>query len=256
MAKQKPRKPATVPPAPSETGFAPSLPVTLIVLVALAALVIPLLSRLYSTPSDLTSDSSSSSTSPPKSKSPSPSTPASTLYCLADPALKITTSALLRPKSSRKAVQCFRVSTATGRFTELLPAFPSTAADMHGIVYLPGNVLPGLIDGHGHVLQYGEMLESVTLYGASSMQEVRDRIKAFLKQRRTKPDVSAAAEGELGSSQRWIRGVGWDQKFFGGVMPTAVCCSFIFFHFQFSCFIGKPNTLQQPQKWRLNLFIG
>jgi len=32
-----------------------------------------------------------------------------------------------------------------------------------------GYVIPGLWDGHAHVLQYGEMLSSVKLYGAESV---------------------------------------------------------------------------------------
>jgi predicted amidohydrolase YtcJ len=43
---------------------------------------------------------------------------------------------------------------------------------------------------------------------------VRTRIKDFLK----------AHKGEgYGTREKWIRGVGWDQAHFGGVMPTAVC---------------------------------
>ena len=81
------------------------------------------------------------------------------------------------------------------------------------ITFLDGYVLPGIIESHGHVLQYGEMLESVSLYGARSMGEVRARVKDFLKKH--------AGEG-YGSRDKWLRGIGWDQKYFGGVMPTAV----------------------------------
>lgn len=80
-------------------------------------------------------------------------------------------------------------------------------------MFLDGYVLPGIIESHGHILQYGEMLESVSLYGADSMQEVRKRIKSFLE----------THKGEnYGSREKWLRGIGWDQAFFGGVMPTAV----------------------------------
>lgn len=80
------------------------------------------------------------------------------------------------------------------------------------VKYLDGYVYPGLIDSHGHILPYGEMLESVLLYGAESVAEVRIRIKEFLKKHQ--------GEG-YGSREKWIRGIGWDQAYFGGVMPTA-----------------------------------
>lgn len=35
-----------------------------------------------------------------------------------------------------------------------------------------GMAVPGLWDGHGHVLNYGEMLESVQLFGAGSLEGV------------------------------------------------------------------------------------
>lgn len=73
-----------------------------------------------------------------------------------------------------------------------------------------GYVIPGLWDGHGHLLQYGEFLHSVDLFGAQSLDEVRARIKAYL-----------AANPEAGTKDHWLRGVGWDQAAFGR-MPTAV----------------------------------
>jgi hypothetical protein len=58
------------------------------------------------------------------------------------------------------------------------------------------------------------MLESVLLFGAESIDEVKRRIKDFL----------SLHQGEgFGSSKKWLRGVGWDQTYFGGLMPTAVC---------------------------------
>ena len=73
-----------------------------------------------------------------------------------------------------------------------------------------GYVLPGLWDGHGHLLAYGEFLHSVDLFGSTSLDEVRSRIKAYLK------DNPSA-----GTKDQWLRGVGWDQTAFGR-MPTAV----------------------------------
>ena len=65
----------------------------------------------------------------------------------------------------------------------------------------------------GTLWQYGEMLESVSLYGAQSIEDVRTKIKDFL----------SFHDGEMyGTRDKWIRGIGWDQAYFGGVMPTAV----------------------------------
>ncbi|RPA97694.1 hypothetical protein L873DRAFT_1836286 [Choiromyces venosus 120613-1] len=80
---------------------------------------------------------------------------------------------------------------------------------LHGRVGV-GYAMPGLWDGHGHVLQYGEMLRSVKLYGVESIDEVKTRIKEYLKENPTH-----------GTKEKWIRGIGWDQKNFGGVMPVA-----------------------------------
>ncbi|CUS15259.1 unnamed protein product [Tuber aestivum] len=74
-----------------------------------------------------------------------------------------------------------------------------------------GYVIPGLWDGHGHVLQYGEMLSGVKLYGAESVDAIRTRIKEYQKKNPTH-----------GGKARWIRGIGWDQMYFGGIMPIAV----------------------------------
>ncbi|EHK97583.1 putative amidohydrolase ytcJ [Glarea lozoyensis 74030] len=87
---------------------------------------------------------------------------------------------------------------------------PTTSEE--SITYLDGWTIPGIIESHGHHLQYGEMLESVLLYDAKSMKEVRGRIGEFLERHR--------GEG-YGTRGKWIRGIGWDQKYFGGVMPTA-----------------------------------
>jgi len=74
-----------------------------------------------------------------------------------------------------------------------------------------GHAIPGLWDGHGHLLMYGEMLNSVNLFGAQSLDEVRARIKGYM-----------SVHPEAGTQQEWIRGVGWDQAAYGR-MPIAVC---------------------------------
>jgi hypothetical protein len=133
---------------------------------------------------------------------------ASTLYCVApNSSYTITT---LNP--SLPHATCFRVQ--YGVFTEVLPA--EAGNQVEATTYLEGYVLPGIIESHGHILQYGEMLESVSLFGAESIQEVRRRIKDYL---------SLHQGDRLGSSTKWLRGIGWDQAYFGGVMPTAVCAS-------------------------------
>lgn len=75
---------------------------------------------------------------------------------------------------------------------------------------IEGHVIPGLWDGHGHLLMYGEMLNSVNLFGAQSLDEVRARIKGYM-----------SIHPEAGTEKEWIRGVGWDQAAYGR-MPIAV----------------------------------
>lgn len=97
--------------------------------------------------------------------------------------------------------QCFTV--VDGVFTAVGPS----DADHPTI---DGYVIPGLWDGHGHLLQYGEFLHSVDLFGARSLEEVRNRIKSYITE-----------NPGAGLKDNWVRGVGWDQTFFGR-MPTAV----------------------------------
>jgi hypothetical protein len=129
----------------------------------------------------------------------------SSIYCVP----KDTPFFISTLNSARPRVKCFQ--TQHGIFTNVSDEYPTSEDE---IVFLDGYVLPGIIESHGHILQYGEMLESVSLFGAESIDEVRTRIKEFLKSHR--------GEG-YGAPDKWIRGVGWDQAHFGGVMPTAVC---------------------------------
>lgn len=96
--------------------------------------------------------------------------------------------------------------------TQVLESVPK-GGEGEKIVWLNGYVLPGMIESHGHILQFGEMLESVSLYDVQSVEDVRVRIKEWLGRHQ--------GEG-YGERDKWIRGVGWDQAHFGGVMPTAV----------------------------------
>jgi predicted amidohydrolase YtcJ len=136
----------------------------------------------------------------------------STLYCVSNPS----SSHIVTLNDSLPLAKCFRVQ--DGIFIDVLDEIPKNNGEE--INSLDGYILPGLIDSHGHILQYGEMLESVLLYGAESITEVRIRIKDFLKKH--------SGEG-YGSREKWIRGIGWDQAYFGGVMPTAVSHCFFFY---------------------------
>jgi hypothetical protein len=104
-----------------------------------------------------------------------------------------------------------------GIFVEVLVGIPEI--DVTQITFLDGYVLPGIIESHGHILQYGEMLESVSLYGAQSMEEVRARVKDFLK--------NHGGEG-YGSRDKWVRVSNQDALFFlvGSVsrgLPLETC---------------------------------
>ncbi|RMJ05109.1 hypothetical protein CDV36_014212 [Fusarium kuroshium] len=105
--------------------------------------------------------------------------------------------------SELPSAQCFSV--VDGVFT----AVWNKEVDDQLLNQTDGYVIPGLWDGHGHLLQYGEFLHSVDLFGAQTLDEVRSRIKKYLVE-----------NPGAGSKDNWVRGVGWDQTFFGR-MPTA-----------------------------------
>lgn len=108
--------------------------------------------------------------------------------------------------ASKPSAQCFSV--ADGRFRQVVAAPGELSTDTGAVD--PGFVIPGLWDGHGHLLQYGEFLHSVDLFGSQSLEDVRARVKAYV-----------AANPGAGTKDHWVRGVGWDQTAFGR-MPTAV----------------------------------
>jgi hypothetical protein len=127
--------------------------------------------------------------------------PASTTHCYSS----VKTLAFSVPQAD-----CFSVS--NGRFSRVY-ADDST----HDLQKLEqprtGHVIPGLWDGHGHLVPYGELLDSVNLFGAETMQEVQQRLLQY-----------KAARPEAGTKERWLRGVGWDQAHFNGQWPKSVCC--------------------------------
>jgi predicted amidohydrolase YtcJ len=102
--------------------------------------------------------------------------------------------------------ECFTIH--DGKFSSVFVDYASddTVKDAR-----TGYVYPGLWDGHGHLIQFGESLDSVSLFGAESMDEVQKRLVEY-----------RAARPEKGSSEQWLRGVGWDQAHFEGKWPTAV----------------------------------
>ncbi|KJR81346.1 amidohydrolase family protein [Sporothrix schenckii 1099-18] len=102
---------------------------------------------------------------------------------------------------------CFSVR--NGRFASVGPleALDPEAAASASVS--KGHVIPGLWDGHGHLIPYGEFLASIDLFGSSDDTDVRHRLHTYLE---THPDV--------GGPDKWLRGFGWDQMAMGG-MPTA-----------------------------------
>ncbi|KAJ9156471.1 Amidohydrolase [Pleurostoma richardsiae] len=103
------------------------------------------------------------------------------------------------------SANCFTIS--NGVFTSVFAVEPSS--DVVQAHVRPGYAIPGLWDGHGHLLQYGEFLHSVDLFGSASFDEARQLIVEYLD----------THEG-VGTREDWVRGVGWDQMALGG-MPTA-----------------------------------
>ena len=108
--------------------------------------------------------------------------------------------------ADKSAAECFSIQ--DGLFTKV--GTKSDVADQSEVETIDGFVIPGLWDGHGHLLQYGEFLGALNLFGAESLEVVRGRLASYIEEN---PGV--------GTKDRWVRGVGWDQTFFAR-MPTAV----------------------------------
>jgi hypothetical protein len=123
--------------------------------------------------------------------------------------------------------ECFTVS-KDGRFSRVFlddTSFELTKQARTGYVY------PGLWDGHGHLSQYGELLHSIDLFGAETMDEVHKRVLGY-----------KASHEEAGSSDFWLRGVGWDQANFGGKWPVAVSLFLLLLTILFSdCVPAAPS---------------
>ena len=115
----------------------------------------------------------------------------------------------IRPSSASPTVPdaCLVVDLDTGLFSRDVVPRSELGEDVEE---RKGYVLPGPWDGHGHLLQYGEFLHSVDLFGAGSADDVRKRVVEYLDR-----------NPEVGGKGEWVRGVGWDQMVMGE-MPTAV----------------------------------
>jgi Amidohydrolase family len=73
-------------------------------------------------------------------------------------------------------------------------------------------IVPGLVDSHAHLLQYG-WAKSLDLSDSRSIEEVVRRVREYVLSR---PDVKA-------NTTAWIEGVGWDQSLWkNDKFPTAV----------------------------------
>jgi predicted amidohydrolase YtcJ len=68
-------------------------------------------------------------------------------------------------------------------------------------------LIPGLIDGHGHVMGYGMALITLDLSDTKSLAEAQAKIRAYV---------------EANPGRKWIIGTGWNQEQWGlGRFPTA-----------------------------------
>lgn len=82
------------------------------------------------------------------------------------------------------------------------PKGPSFKLDAGG-----KTLIPGLIDGHGHVMGYGLSLVTLDLSGTRSLAEAQAKIRAY---------------AQANPGLKWIIGTGWNQELWGlGRFPTA-----------------------------------
>lgn len=109
--------------------------------------------------------------------------------------------------SDQTNANCFTVT--GGKFSRVFENRADEFLHSRDVVRNSGVVIPGLWDGHGHILGYGELLQTVDLFGSKSLDDASDRIKKYLTTHPTE-----------GTKEEWIRGNGWDQAAFGR-MPVA-----------------------------------
>jgi hypothetical protein len=102
---------------------------------------------------------------------------------------------------------CFSVS-PTGQFTRVFQTSLEDEA-RNNIGYTKGYVIPGFWDGHGHVLGFGEVLQTAQLYNSKSLHETIARVRDYV-----------LGHPKSGTKEDWILGSGWDQAAFGR-MPSS-----------------------------------
>ncbi|KAK4240190.1 hypothetical protein C8A03DRAFT_42231 [Achaetomium macrosporum] len=96
-------------------------------------------------------------------------------------------------------VNCFSVS-PEGTFTRVFRSPPDNEREYE---IRPGYVIPGLWDGHGHLLQYGEFLHSADLFGADSPDEVRRSLREYLERN---PGVGTKETWDMIEQDEILRG--------------------------------------------------
>ncbi|KAG5941515.1 hypothetical protein E4U53_007392 [Claviceps sorghi] len=113
------------------------------------------------------------------------------------------------------SAQCFTVVNGTfarvwgGASTDETPASSASSCPPRDDGPVDGFVMPGLWDGHGHLMAWGEFLHSVDLFNVQTIDGVRERLRTHLE-----------SHPGAGTKTFWLRGTGWDQDLYGR-MPTA-----------------------------------
>jgi len=102
-----------------------------------------------------------------------------------------------------------------GRFSQVGRTHEVLAAGKgHAVVDLKGaTVVPGLVDSHAHLLGLGLAHQAADLVGATSIAEVRRRLRAYV-------DANVQA-GTFDPRHDWLFGVGWNQNLWGSSFPSA-----------------------------------
>ncbi|KAK4191120.1 putative metal dependent amidohydrolase [Podospora australis] len=117
---------------------------------------------------------------------------------------------------TENGADCFTVDEAKGGFIKVFNSGeqqePVTTENVPLEIKKGQYVVPGLWDGHGHLLLYGEFLHSADLFGSPSKEDLKNRLKGYLNKRKGE---------EVGTKESWARGVGWDQGFLREGMPVA-----------------------------------
>jgi predicted amidohydrolase YtcJ len=105
-----------------------------------------------------------------------------------------------RPSASQLAIKDGRILAVGDDLSR--HAGPSTRrTDLKG-----ATVVPGFIDSHAHLENFGDMLENFDLRQAKTMAEIAAIVA---KAAATRPETE------------WVRGRAWDQTNWGGTLPTA-----------------------------------